>query len=434
MRLALAVASALGRAHSPGKALTCLRRVVITGLGCVTPCGTGAEQLWSAIVGGRSGIKPVTSFDPSGCGSRVAGEIPDFRPEEFLARREIHAFSRYLHFGVAAARMAWEDARHAASALDPERVGVCIGSAVGATGRIVGETAIFLEKGLDRVHPMFPVQYPGCLASEVSIALRLNGPTYTISSACTAGADAAGLGLAQIASGVLDGALVGGSDAPIFPMLFAAFDRLQALSRLNDPPQRASRPFSADRNGFVLSEGAGMVMLEAEEIARARGARVYAELAGFGATSDAFHHLQPAADGTQGARAVTLALARAGLDPDDVDYVNAHGTGTPKNDATETTILKKVFGERAYRLPVSASKSMLGHQIGAAAAVEMIISALALYHGVVPPTINRAAPDPACDLDYVTDGARHVPLSTAVSTSFGFGARNAALVLRTTPR
>ena len=411
-----------------------MRRVVSTGLGCVTPCGTGAEQLWSAIVGGKSGIKPVTSFNPAGCGSKVAGEIPDFRPEDFLARREINAFSRYLHFGVAAARMAWEDAGQPTCALDSERVGVCVGSAVAATARIVSDAAIFFEKGLERVHPMFPVQYPGCLASEISITLGLHGPTYTISSACTAGADAAGLAQAQIASGVLDGALVGGSDAPIFPMLFAAFDRLQVLSRLNEPPERASRPFSADRNGFVLSEGAGMVMLEAEEIARERGAHIYAELAGFGATSDAFHHLQPAADGTQGARAVTLALAHAGLGPDDVDYVNAHGTSTPKNDAAETMIIKRVFAERAYRIPISASKSMLGHQIGASAAIELIISALALYHGVVPPTINLTKADPACDLDYVTEGARHMPLTTVVSTSFGFGARNAALVLRATRR
>jgi 3-oxoacyl-[acyl-carrier-protein] synthase II len=277
---------------------------------------------------------------------------------------------------------------------------------------------------------MFPVQYPGSLPSEISIALGFRGPSYTISTACTAGADAAGLALAAIASGTLDAALVGGSDAPIFPMLFAAFDRLQVLSRLNDPPEQASRPFSRDRNGFVLSEGAGILVLEAEEVARERGARIYAELAGFGATSDAYHHLQPAAEGTQGARAVTLALDHARVKPEDVDYINAHGTSTPKNDATETLIIKNVFGERSYRIPISSSKSMLGHQIGASAAVELIISALAVHHDVVPPTINLGEPDPACDLDYVTEGARRVPLRTVVSTSFGFGSRNAALVVR----
>jgi 3-oxoacyl-[acyl-carrier-protein] synthase II len=294
----------------------------------------------------------------------------------------------------------------------------------------VSEAAIFFEKGLSRVHPMFPLQYPGSLPAEISIALGLRGPTYTISSACTAGADAAGLALGQIASGALDGALVGGSDAPIFPMLFAAFDRLGALSRLNEPPERASRPFSRDRNGFVLSEGAAMVMLEAEEIAREHGARVYAELAGFGATSDADHHLQPAPDGEQGARAITLALAHAGVAPHDVDYINAHGTGTLKNDEIETRIVKRVFGDHAYRIPISSTKSMLGHLIGASAAVELIISVLALRHGVVPPTINLGEPDPACDLDYVTEGARPVPLRTVLSTSFGFGSRNAALVVR----
>jgi 3-oxoacyl-[acyl-carrier-protein] synthase II len=406
-----------------------LRRVVITGLGCVTPCGTGAEQLWSAIVAGKSGIKPVTSFNPAGCASRVAGEILDFRPEDFLARREIQAFSRYLHFGVAAARMAWEDAGQP-TCLDSERVGICVGSALGAGSRIVSDAMIFAEKGLERVHPMLPLQYGGSLPSEIAITLGFRGPAYAVSTACTAGADAAGLAFAQIASGVLDGALVGGSDAPVFPLIFAAFDRLQVLSRLNDPPERASRPFSRERNGFVLSEGAGMLMLEAEDVARARGARIYAELAGFGATTDAFHHLHPAPDGEQGARAVMLALEHAGVAPEDVDYVNAHGTSTAKNDVTETLIMKKVFGTGAYRVPISSSKSMLGHLIGAAAAIELIISVLAIRDRVVPPTINLTEPDPACDLDYVTDGARPAVLRTVLSTSFGFGSRNAALVVR----
>jgi len=360
----------------------------------------------------------------------VAGEVRDFNPDDFLARREVQAFSRYVHFGVAAARLAWDDAGRPGRFLDPDRVGVCIGSAVGAISRNVSDAVTFAEKGLNRIHPMFPLQYPGSLPSEVAISLGLKGPAYSISTACTAGADAAGLTLAQVASGVLDGALVGGSDAPIFPLLFAAFDRLQVLSRLNEPPERASRPFSRDRNGFVLSEGAAVVMLEAEEIARERGARIYAELAGFGATSDAYHHLAPAADGEQGARTVTLALENAGVTTEEIDYINAHGTSTPRNDATETLIIKKVFGERAYRIPVSSSKSMLGHLIGASGAVELAISALAVHHGVVPPTINVSEPDPACDLDYVTEGARRMPVRTVVSTSFGFGSRNAALVVR----
>jgi 3-oxoacyl-[acyl-carrier-protein] synthase II len=409
-----------------------LRRVLITGLGCVTPCGIGAEQLWSAMVEGRSGIRPVSSFDVSGCASRVAGEIPDFRPEDFLARREIQAFGRFVHLGVAAARMAWTDAGGPLRTLDPERVGVCIGSAVGAIGRAVSDGITFYEKGLARVHPMFPLQYPGTLASEVSIALGLHGPAYAIGTACTAGADAIGLALGQIASGVVDAVLAGGSDAPIFPLLFASFDRLGALSTLNEPPERASRPFSLDRNGFVLSEGAAVVMLEAEEVARKRGARVYAELAGFGATSDAHHHLAPTPEGTDGVQAVRQALAHAGLTPEAIDYVNAHGTSTPKNDVTETRILKRVFGDRAYSIPVSSSKSMLGHLIAASGSAELVISALALQKGIVPPTINLAEPDPECDLDYVTEGARRVPLRAVLSTSFGFGSRNAALVLRTT--
>jgi 3-oxoacyl-[acyl-carrier-protein] synthase II len=416
--------------HRPRRKRLRLRRVLITGLGCVTPCGIGAEQLWSAMVEGRSGIRPVSSFDVTGCASRVAGEIPDFRAEDFLARREIQAFSRYLHFGVAAARLAWEDAGRPGHTLDPDRVGVCIGSAVSAISRNIHDAFVFAEKGIERVHPMCPLQYPGSLPSEVAISFGLRGPAYSISTACTAGADAAGLMHGLIAAGTLDAAIVGGSDAPIFPLLFCAFDRMQVISRLNDPPERASRPFSRERCGFVLSEGAGVVVLEAEEVARARGARVYAELMGFGATSDASHHLQPAPDGRQGARAIALALAQAGLRPDDIDYVNAHGTSTAKNDAAETRILKTIFGDRAYAVPVSASKSMLGHMIGASAAVELIISALALYRGIVPPTINLTEPDPECDLDYVTDGARRMTMRAVLSTSFGFGSRNAALVLR----
>ena len=429
VKLALDSRATLSVAVPLGESAHRLRRVVITGVGCVTPCGTGVQETWDAVVAGRSGTKSIVSFDTSGFASRVAGEILDFRPEDFLARREVQAFSRYLHFGVAAARMAWDDAG-GPKALAADRVGVCIGSAVGAIQRNVLDGLVFAERGIERVHPMCPLQYPGSLPSEVAIALGLHGPAYSISTACTAGADAAGLAFAQIASGLLDAALVGGSDAPIFPLLFAAFDRLQVISRLNDPPERASRPFSRDRAGFVLSEGAGVLLLEAEEIARERGARIYAELAGFGATSDAFHHLQPAPDGAQGVRAVQLALAHAGLEPDAIDYVNAHGTSTMKNDAAETLILKKIFGERSSRIPISSSKSMLGHMIGASAAVELIISALAVHHGTVPPTINVSESDPECDLDYVTHGAREMPLRAVLSTSFGFGSRNAALVVR----
>jgi 3-oxoacyl-[acyl-carrier-protein] synthase II len=359
----------------------------------------------------------------------VAGEVRGFNPLDFLARREIEAFSRYLHFGVAAARMAWEDAGYPSS-VDPDRIGVFLGSAVAALGRAVHEGVVFAEKGIGRVHPMVPLQYPGTLPSEVAIALGVHGPAYAVSTACTAGADAAGLAFGQIASGLLDAALVGGSDAPLVPILFAGFDRLQVLSRLNDPPEQASRPFSRNRNGFVLSEGSGVVMLEAEDVARERGARIYAELAGFGATSDAHHHLHPDATGVQAARAIVMALWQAGLTPGDVDYINAHGTSTQKNDVIETAIIKQVFGEAAYKVPMSSSKSMLGHMIGASAAVELVLSVLAIRDGIIPPTINLTDPDPACDLDYVTEGARHVPLNVVLSTSFGFGSRNAALVVR----
>lgn len=406
-----------------------MRRVVITGLGCITPCGIGVRETWDALVHGRSGTKAITSFDASACQSQVAGEILDFHAEDFLARREIQAFSRYLHFGFAAARMAWEDAR-CGDALDRDRIGVCMGSAVGAISRNITDGLTFEERGIERVHPMCPLQYPGSLPAEVSIALGLRGPSYSISTACTAGADAAGLAMGLIASGVWDAAIVGGSDAPIFPLLFFAFDRLAVVSRLNNPASQASRPFSRNRCGFVLSEGAGAVMLEAEEVARGRSARIYAELAGFGANSDSHHHLHPSPDGSQGVRAIEQALRHAGVSAGDVDYVNAHGTSTVRNDGIETGILKRALGEYAYRVPVSSSKSMLGHMIGASAAVELIVSALTVHEGVVHPTINLSEPDPECDLDYVTEGARAVAPRTVLSTSFGFGSRNAALVVR----
>lgn len=396
----------------------------------MTPLGVGTESLWSGVVAGESGIRALDAFDVSPYRSRVAGEVPDFRPDDHLGLREVRAFARYLHLGVAAARLAWKDAGVSPGQIDSDRTGVCLGTAVGAMGRAADDGVTLFQKGLSRVHPMFPLQYPGTLPSEVAIALGLHGPAYSIGTACTAAADAIGLAFAQVRSGMMDVAIVGGSDAPIFPLLFGSFDRMGALSTWDGPPACASRPFSADRSGFVLSEGAGVLVIEAEEIARERGARVYAELSGFGATCDAHHHLAPDPEGTQGARAIRLALEHASLRPEDIDYVNAHGTGTPKNDSTETTIMKLVFGELAPRIPVSSSKSMLGHTIGASGAIELIISALAIYHGVVPPTINLGEQDPACDLDYVADGARRQTIGAALSTSFGFGSRNAALVLR----
>lgn len=396
----------------------------------MTPLGVGTEALWSGVVAGESGIRPLTAFDVSSYGCRVAGEIPDFRPDDHLGLREVRAFARYLHLGVAAARLAWKDAAVSPGQIDSDRVGVCLGSSVAAMGRAADDGVTFFQKGLSRVHPMFPLQYPGTVSSEVAIALGLHGPAYSIGTACTAGADAIGIAFAQVRSGTMDAAIVGGSDAPIFPLLFGSFDRMGALSNWQGPPERSSRPFSADRTGFVLSEGAGVLVIEAEEVARERGARVYAEMSGFGATCDAYHHLAPDPEGVQGARAIQLALEDASLRPEDIDYVNAHGTGTPKNDSTETTIMKRVFGEYAPRIPMSSSKSMLGHTIGASGAIESIISVLAVHHGVVPPTINLTERDPACDLDYVADGARRQTIGAALSTSFGFGSRNAALVLR----
>ena len=406
------------------------RRVLVTGLGCVTPLGDVAST-WNALVEGRSGISRLSRMDPSPYRTKVAGQIDDFDPSRYLPARDVGVTSRCVQLAAAATRMAVADADLAAGGSDPRRTGVYIGTSVGPLGLALEQHAVFLEKGIGRVHPMAPAQnYPGAVASYVATLMGFKGPAITVSTACTSGMDALGYAMSQIQSGAVHWAIAGASEAPLFPELFAAFDRLGLMSRWNGDPRRACRPFSADRDGIVLSEGAAICVLEAEEAAAARGATALAEIVGFGATCDAYHPLQQLPGGEEATRAITIALENARMSPGDVDYVSAHGTGTPQNDRIETLVVKAALGSRASMLPVSSIKSMTGHLMGASGALEVLAAVKTLTEGVIPPTINLDISDSECDLDYVANVSRPSHVRTVLSNTFGFGSRNASILLK----
>ncbi|MBC7241996.1 MAG: beta-ketoacyl-ACP synthase II [Anaerolineae bacterium] len=408
------------------------RRVVITGLGAVTALGEDVRSLWEAVVAGRSGVRRIQSFDPSGLKTQVAAEVLEFDPARYMNRKDVRRLDRSIQFAVNAAGQAIEDAGLLTDSLDRTRVGVIIGSGIGGIHSLVKSHQVLETEGPDRISPFF---VPACLADMsagyVSIQYGFGGPNMAIVTACASGNNAIGEAMRMIRLGLVDVMIAGGTEAAILPLTIAGFDQMGALAcSFNDAPERACRPFDRDRAGFVLGEGAGVLVLEALEHAQARGARVYAELVGYGATSDAYHIAAPDPSAQGAIRALRLALEDAGLAPEDVDYINAHGTGTDLNDAMETTAIRQAFGPAADRLMVSSTKAVTGHLLGAAGAVEAIISCLALYHGIVPPTINLDNPDPRCDLDYVPWRARQVPLRAVVSNSFGFGGHNACLVFR----
>jgi 3-oxoacyl-[acyl-carrier-protein] synthase II len=407
------------------------RRVLVTGMGAVTPFGAGTERFWDNVVSGRSGVTRLDAFDPSPYGTRVAGQVRDFRPSDHLSQREISASARCVQFALAAARMAIEDARLSMNSIDTSRVGVFIGSSVGTAEYLAENHAVFLEKGIRRVHPLFPaLSYPGVVATQLGITFGIHGPVMCISSACTSATDAIGVASMHIRAGMIDCAIVGGTEAPLTPILFAAFDRLGVMSRENENPARASRPFASDRDGFVMSEGAGVAILEAEGFAAERGARGRGEVAGYAATSDGFHPFSPLPTGEQGARAIRCALEQAAVAPERVDYVNAHAIGSRSNDAIEVDIIAHVFGQKASRIPVSAVKSMIGHTMGAAGALELITCIRALETATIPPTINLGPDDAPGGLDLVPNEARKAEIEVALSPTFGFGSRNAVLVIR----
>jgi 3-oxoacyl-[acyl-carrier-protein] synthase II len=416
-------------------------RVVVTGLGAITPLGLDQPSTWEALVAGRSGIGPITRFDPEAVGvdTRIAGEVR-FDPLDHFDRRAARRLDRVMQLALVASREALADAGLLASdgsldagQADPERTGAYIGSGLGGVETLIAEEATLRERGGRRVSPfVIPMLLADSVPGAVAIEHGLKGPNLAHLTACASGANAIGEAAEAIRRGAADVMLAGGSEAAIVPVIVAGFANMGALSRWEGDPALGSRPFDANRDGFVVGEGAGVVVLEALEHARARGAKVYGELAGYGSTADAVHATAPAEDGDGIVRAMAQALAQAGLAPADVDYVNAHGTSTPLNDAVETLALKRLFGEAAYDVPVSSIKSMIGHLLGAGGAVEAVACARVLETGVVPPTINLDAPDPACDLDYVPHRARQVEggVGVALSNSLGFGGHNAVLVFR----
>ena len=407
------------------------RRVVVTGMGVVSPVGIGLESFWSSLVEGRSGVGPITLFDPSGLDCRIAAEVKDFDPTRYMERKEVRHTDRFCQFALAAAAMALEDAGLAKQGRLGPRVGVIIGSGIGGMNTLEEQHRIMLEKGRGRVSPfLVPMMIPDMAAGLVSIRWGAEGPNSCTVSACASGSHSIGDAFRLVQRGDADVMITGGTEAAITPLAMAAFCSAKALSTRNDDPPRASRPFDRDRDGFVMGEGAGILILEEREHALARGARIYAEIVGYASTGDAYHITAPAPEGRGAARALELALKDAGVTPEEVDYINAHGTSTEYNDWYETLAIKRVLGDHAYRVPISSTKSMTGHLLGAAGGVEAIATVLAICRGVIPPTINLENPDPRCDLDYVPNRARQQPVRVAVSNSFGFGGHNAVLVFR----
>jgi len=407
------------------------RRVVITGTGIISPLGHSSCDTWDALIAGRSGTATITLFDPEGFDSRVAGEVKDFDPAKYMDRKEARRADRFTQFALVAAHEALTQAGFTIGPDNGTNVAVIIGTAIGGITTLVEEYETMRTKGPSRVSPfLVPMMLPDMASGHLSIKLGAKGVNYSLVSACASGADSIGEAANIIRRGDADVAVAGGTEAAITPIAVAGFAAARALTSCNDTPERASRPFDADRDGFVLGEGAGVLLLEAEEHARARGATILAELAGYGATSDAFHITQPDENGEGAARAMQRALAHAGLEPDDIGYVNAHGTSTSMNDKLETLALKKVFGEYAYTLPISSTKSAMGHLLGAAGAVEAAICVLALQNGIIPPTINYETPDPDCDLDYVPNVARSAAIDAVMTNSLGFGGHNACVIFR----
>ncbi|HEV8716205.1 MAG TPA: beta-ketoacyl-ACP synthase II [Candidatus Binatia bacterium] len=411
--------------------MTYTRRVVITGVGLVTPLGTGVEKNWQALMDGRSGIGPVTRFDVSDFPTRIAGEVKDFHPEEFIEKKEIKKMDLFIQYAVAAAKMAMDEARLPITVENEDMVGVIVGVGIAGLSSIEEYHKVFLESRLKKVSPFFiPKLIANLAPGQISIRYGAKGINYTPTSACSSGAHAIGEAFRLIRLGEQDAMIAGGAEAALTPLGLGGFIAMKAVSSRNDPPEKASRPFDRNRDGFVMSEGAGVLVLEELEQARSRGAKIYAEVIGYGANSDAYHITAPSPEGEGAVRCLRLALRSGGIDPLEVDYVNAHGTSTPYNDATETHAIKRVFGEHAARMAVSSTKSMTGHLLGAAGGVEAVYSALALHHQCLPPTINYEEPDPECDLDYVPNVPRRAPIRVALSNSFGFGGTNVCLAFR----
>ena len=408
------------------------RRVVVTGMGLVTPLGTGVEKNWDALIAGRSGIRTISRFSNlEAYPSQIAGEVPDFSAADFIEPKEIKKMDLFIQYAVAAAAMAMTDSGLKIDTELAEQVGVIIGVGLCGIDTIETTKEAILQGGPRKISPFFiPKVISNLAPGQIAIRHRAKGINLTPTSACASGTHAIGEAYHLIRRGLQDAVITGGAESAITPLAVGGFAAMKALSTRNDEPERASRPFDRDRDGFVIAEGSGVLILEERERALQRGAKIYAEVVGYAANGDAHHMTAPAPEGEGAARCMRLALKDAGLAPTDVDYINAHGTSTEYNDANETMAIKKVFGEQAAKLAVSSTKSMTGHLLGAAGAVEGVFSALSLHHGLIPPTINYDNPDPQCDLDYVPNEARKADLKVVLSNSFGFGGTNACVILR----
>ncbi len=410
------------------------RRVVVTGLGALSPVGNNAEEFWSSLMQGRSGVGPITKFDTEGYPTRIAGEVRNFDPLNFVDKKDARRLDPYLQYAVASSVLAVQDAALDTGKVDSTRFGVLIGSGIGGITTLLESHRNLLEKGPDRVSPFFiPMLIVNMASGLVSIRFGAKGPNSSVVTACATGNHAIGDSFKIIQRGDADVMIAGGSEAIIVPLTIAGFCSMKAMSTRNDEPTKAMRPFDATRDGFVCGEGAGILVLELLEHALAREARIYAEIVGYGMTGDAHHMTAPDPEGDGAARAMAMAVRDAGLEPTAIGYINAHGTSTPYNDKFETLAIKSVFGEHARQLAVSSTKSMTGHLLGAAGGVEAIATVLALHHGVLPPTINYETPDPECDLDYIPNQARKQHVEVALSNAFGFGGTNATLAFRAYP-
>ena len=407
------------------------RRVVITGIGMATPLGIGVDNVWQALLEGKSGAGPITRFDASNFSTRIACEVKDFDPTQWIEPRLSKTLDRFIQLAMTAAEIAFQDASPQFTESEAERVGVFVGAGLGGVETIENTMETLLARGPRRISPYFvPAIIVNLASGQISIRYNCKGPNLSQVSACSTGAHAIGDAFRTIRHGYADVMIAGGSEAAVSRLGVGGFCAAKALSKRNDDPTKASRPFDGDRDGFVVGEGAGIVILEELERATKRGAKIYAEVAGYGLNGDAFHITQPAPEGAGAQRCMRMALDDAQVNPEEIEYINAHGTSTKVNDATETLAIKKVFGEHAYRTAVSSTKSMTGHLLGAAGGVETSITALALHRSVLPPTINYETPDPECGLDYVPNMAREKRIRVALSNSFGFGGTNACLVLR----
>jgi len=407
------------------------RRVVVTGMGLVIPTGIGVETAWKNICDGKSGIGPLTRFDTNGFETKIAGEVKDFNPELYIDKKEIKKMDLFIHYAIAATQEALKDAQLAITPENSEQIGVIVGTGLGGLPSLEKYHTILLQKGPGRISPFFiPMLIANLAAGQIAIQFGPKGPNTCVVTACATGAHCIGEAFRAIVYGDAEAMITGGTEANITPLTIGGFNSMRALSTRNDEPEKACRPFEKNRDGFVVAEGAGIIILEELQFALRRNAKIYGELVGYGYTGDAYHITAPSPDGDGAVRCMRMAIKDAGLKSEDVDYINAHGTSTQLNDLTETIAIKTVFGDHAKEIPISATKSMTGHLLGAAGSTEGIFTILALRDGILPPTINYDEPDPQCDLDYVPNVARRQPLNIAMSNAFGFGGTNATLIFK----